>query len=220
MPGAKSRRMLYLSMEHTKGSGEPQETNSKGRIIMHTQKVKEFEFTLILTFKDGCPENFEDALFEAGCDDATLSLRSGIAYADFNRASDTLESAIVSAIEQVESAEAGVFVRRIEPSDFVTGAEIARRLNRSRQSVQQLVSGDRGDTDFPLPVAGVTSTTMLWSWQEVASWFEDKGKVQESEVPYEAGVIKKINQALELRDNPGDYNEMRGLLERIGKKSN
>ena len=104
-----------------------------------------YEFTLVIETQAGLDDGLEDALFEAGCDDATLSFRKGIAYLDFDREAEDLESAIISAIQQVEQTGLNLWVKRVEPSDLVTSAEIARRLDRSRQSIQQLISGARGE---------------------------------------------------------------------------
>lgn len=157
------------------------------------------EFTLIIETQAGLDEGLEDELFEAGCDDGTLSFRNGIAYLDFDREAGDLESAIISAIQQIEEAGLNIWVKRVEPSDLVTSAEIARRLDRSRQSVQQLISGARGDGDFPLPVAGVTAKTMLWSWQEVVGWFIKNGKLKDRSIYDDAKILKQINESLESR---------------------
>jgi len=157
------------------------------------------EFTLVIETQAGLEEGLEDALFEVGCDDATLSFRKGIAYLDFDREAGDLESAIISAIQQVEQAGLNIWVKRVEPSDLVTSAEIARRLDRSRQSVQQLISGSRGEGDFPLPVAGVTAKTMLWSWQEVTGWFLKNEKLKDKSIYENATTLKQINESLESR---------------------
>lgn len=38
--------------------------------------MKTYEFTLVLESKTGLSDQMEDALFEAGCDDSTLSFRN------------------------------------------------------------------------------------------------------------------------------------------------
>jgi len=158
-----------------------------------------YEFTLVIETQASLEDGLEDALFEANCDDATLSYRKGIAYLDFDREAENLESAIISAIQQVEQTGLDIWVKRVEPSDLVTSAEIARRLDRSRQSVQQLITGSRGNGDFPLPVAGVTAKTMLWSWQEVAGWFLKKEKLKDKSIYENATTLKQINESLESR---------------------
>ena len=176
------------------------------------------EFTLVLEAPKGMNTNLEDALFEAGCDDALLSYRGGIAYLDFDREAENLETAIILAIDQVESVGLGLKVKRVEPSDLVTSAEIARRLNRSRQSIQQLISGSRGVADFPLPIAGVTSKTMLWSWQEVAKWFLDKGKLEDENVYLKAMTMKQINESLEMRQSESQLKNIRRITKILSKR--
>ena len=111
----------------------------------------EHEFTLVL---EGTrvlqPENL-DAWFDAGCDDATFGEIDGIGFADFTRAASTAPAAILSAIQQVESGVPGVRVIRVEPDDLVNAADIAQRLNRSRESVRLLIAGERGPGGFPPP---------------------------------------------------------------------
>ena len=87
-----------------------------------------------------------DALFDAGCDDATFSLeRDGTVLAFFDREADTQEDAILWAIHNVESADIGARVLRVtQDNDWLTASEIAERVGRTRQSVGLLVRGDRG----------------------------------------------------------------------------
>ena len=42
---------------------------------------------------------------------------------------------------------------------------------------------------------------MLWSWQQVTSWFMDKGKLDKEAVYENAVVLKQINESLEMREN-------------------
>jgi MoaA/NifB/PqqE/SkfB family radical SAM enzyme len=59
-----------------------------------------------------------DALFEAGCDDATFSLeRDGTVLGFFDRDADTQEDAVLSAIDNVESADIGARVLRVTQDD-------------------------------------------------------------------------------------------------------
>lgn len=163
--------------------------------------METYEFTLVIEAPESPLNGMEDALYEAGCDDATLSYRKGIAYLDFNRSAGDFESAIISAIQQVEEAGLNLWVKRVEASDLVTSSEIARRLGRTRQSVQQLIMGTRGEGDFPLPVAGVTAKTMLWSWQEVSGWFLKNKKLNDETIYENATILKQVNESLESRKN-------------------
>ena len=53
-----------------------------------------------------------DALFEAGCDDATVGYSHGVQYVDFDREASDLDQAILSAVDDLEKLE-GVEVVRI-----------------------------------------------------------------------------------------------------------
>ena len=178
-----------------------------------------YEFSLVFESHTDLTTELEDTLFESGCDDALLSFRNGIAYLNFDREAESLESAILEAIYQVEQNESGLEVKRVEPSDLVTSTEIARRLNRSRQSVQQIISGIRGDGDFPLPVAGVTSKTMVWSWQEVAKWFLKKEKLTEKSVYDQAATLKLINESLEARRDEFQQKNILRMTKLLPKKA-
>jgi hypothetical protein len=81
---------------------------------------KLYHFVLVLSGLSEYDERIEDALFEAGCDDALLIFRDNIPYLDFDRQATNLEEAISSAIQEVESANLGVTVLRIECENFIT----------------------------------------------------------------------------------------------------
>ena len=69
------------------------------------------QFTLIVAGPDLQDEPFIDALFEAGCDDATVARIDGVQYIDFDREAESLDEAIISAVRDVEQVE-GVRVTR------------------------------------------------------------------------------------------------------------
>lgn len=181
--------------------------------------MKTHEFTLLLQTWQGSYELLEDTLFESGCDDATLSSRNGIVYLNFDRQADDLESAVISAVRQVEQTALNLVVRSVEPSDLVTCAEIARRLNRSRQSVQQLIAGSRGEGDFPLPVAGVTAKTMLWSWLHIMEWLLSKGKLEDKTDYDNAVIMKQLNDLLSVRKDDKQIRNIQRLAKLLGKKN-
>ena len=65
---------------------------------------KTYQFSLILSGVDIDTPNLEDSLFEAGCDDALINSSSRTVYLDFDRESESLESAIISAIKVCQVA--------------------------------------------------------------------------------------------------------------------
>lgn len=66
--------------------------------------MKKHEFSLILKESPELTEELADKLFEAGCDDGTPGTCNGVFSIDFHRQGDSLETAINSAIKNVESA--------------------------------------------------------------------------------------------------------------------
>lgn len=93
---------------------------------------REHDFTLVLAGPAELTAEVEDALFEAGCDDATPSVRGGRHYLHFTRAGGTREDAIADAILDV--MRAGREVVGLEGGDDADGgAALARaRAARSR----------------------------------------------------------------------------------------
>src|SRR5580692_8664220 len=75
---------------------------------------EEYDFALILTRVTELSSDTENALFEAGCDDATISVRSGRMFITFSRSAPSLSKAILSAIRDVTSAKIGAQVLRVD----------------------------------------------------------------------------------------------------------
>ncbi len=171
----------------------------------------EYSFTLVI---EGDVEPHIDALFEAGCEDATFGSVDGVHYADFDREAETLNRAVAFAIADVESVP-GLVVRRVEPDDLVTMSEIAERLGRSREGVRLLIAGERGHGDFPAPVSHLRSRNRLWRWSDVAEWV---GEASSADI-HSARLIAAFNAALELRakapDLPEEARDTLGSLSRM-----
>jgi hypothetical protein len=85
----------------------------------------EHGFTLVI---DGVPDltsEVVNALFEAGCDDATPVMTGGRLYMGFDRSATTLGEAISSAIEDVRKADIGAKVIRVD--EVVPGSGSAEK---------------------------------------------------------------------------------------------
>lgn len=81
--------------------------------------MKEHEFTVLLA----TPEESEsdcDRLYEAGCDDGSISTSGGVTRIDFHRRANTLEEAIRSAIGDVQQAGVQVAQVLIQPESLVS----------------------------------------------------------------------------------------------------
>ena len=170
----------------------------------------EFDFALIVAGVPELNERVETALFEAGCDDATLSIQHGLLYAEFSRAAPTLKEAIVSAINDVTRSGIGADVLRVDECHLVSQAEIARRIGRSRQLVHQFMTGERGPGGFPPPACQIADRAPLWAWCAVSQWLATNNLLR-PDVSRNAVVVEAINYALERRRLPED------LLQEITK---
>lgn len=150
-----------------------------------------FELTILGRLDEACL----DALFEVGCDDATFSTKGELIVADVDRQAATVLEAIISAIRDVESVD-DLVVLRVDPDELVWASEIAERTGRSRQSINQLIKGQRGPGGFPAPATHATRNP-LWRWSDVEAWFA----AYDSREPdtERSSVIGAINGALEAR---------------------
>lgn len=176
-----------------------------------------YQFTIILTGISEPSAKVEDALFKSNCNDALLFFRNAIGYLEFDRIASNLEDAIFSAIKDVENAGIDVKPMRIEPSDFVTSAEISRRLDRSRESISQLITGKRGKGNFPKPIAGVTSNTLVWSWFEVVSWFYVNKKIANFDIVSNAKFIRDCNVALASRNTVASLESVNRIVDKLNE---
>ena len=163
-----------------------------------SKRLEEFDFTLLLDGIDSVTTEIENALFNAGCDDGTISRRYGRTYITFSREAESFVSAVISAIKAVWESGIGATVVRIDHCDLVTQSEIARRIGRSRQLVSFYISGARGPSGFPAPACNITEGTPLWYWCEVAYWLHENNIIREEEMR-EAQNLAVINSLLELQ---------------------
>jgi hypothetical protein len=84
--------------------------------------MKTFDFEVVLAAGTEMTEDLADRLFEVGCDDGLPGMSCGVACISFAREADCLESAIRSAIADVQKA--GCTVERVQierDSPLLTG---------------------------------------------------------------------------------------------------
>lgn len=148
-----------------------------------------YSFTLVLDRVPG--EEDETALFEAGCDDATIESRDGTGLAHFDRDADGLIRAIVSAVRDVRAAGIGVRSVGADP-ELVSLRQISERTGRTYESVRLLAAGLRGPGGFPSSLT--TSGPAVYRWDRVAGWFR---ALDGEQVPAQESAS---HHALELAD--------------------
>jgi len=125
-------------------------------------------FTLVL---DHAPNDDEiDALYEAGCDDSTITVdevNNGGEIA-FDRDAPDLTSAIISAVRDVESV--GFTAIGVADEGVIDLRQIAERTGISYEYARSLARGSRGPGSFP-PEVYRGGSFRFYEWDEVAAWF-------------------------------------------------
>lgn len=155
-----------------------------------------YNFTLTLSGVTYETEGLEDALYESGCDDALICAYGNSIYVEFDRDADSLDEAIASAVENIESAGIGAVVASVD-SALVGLSDIAEITQMSRQAIAMLKDGTRGSGDFPCPIQRIKGQSPLWDWADVAEWLLKNGRLKEgSELVVNARVLSKWNLAL------------------------
>jgi hypothetical protein len=170
-------------------------------------KTQEYDFALIADGVSELTEAVQDALFEAGCDDATLSIQHGLLYIEFSRAAESLKEAIVSAIRNVRGAGVGARLLRVDACNLVSASEIARRIGRTRQLVHQYITGARGPGGFPPPSCRLTEQGPLWAWCDVSRWLAEHNLLR-AEESWNAEVVEAINTVLQAANKPREYSKL------------
>lgn len=162
------------------------------------------EHNFTLTIQGTYSDAVLDALYEARCDDATISYKGELLFAEFDREAASLLEAVLSAIADVESVQ-DLVALHVDPDDLVWASEIAERLGRTRQSVDLLIKAQRGPGGFPAPASHATRNP-LWRWSEVEAWFElYEGRPADAE---RSAVLGAINGALQARHSArGSHDE-------------
>jgi hypothetical protein len=124
----------------------------------------------------------------------TFHENEGYAEVAFDRDAPTLLDAVISGVRDLDRF--GLSATRVrDDDDFVTLADIADRVGRSREAVRLWSVGRTGPGGFPLPV-NVNASTSYYRWSQVAPWLRSR---MELDVPDPEPVLAAINLALQLR---------------------
>lgn len=178
-------------------------SDDEGEVEMTTHSFK-----IVL---DRPPSGSElDRLFEAGCDDATFGVERGLAIAEFDRDDDSLAKAVASAIRAVESA--GLLPLRVIDEDILSLADIADRIDQSRESVRRYATGERGPGGFPPPVNPGREGTVFYRWSEVAPWFHEELGLEVERVDPALTMANLVLQARRFRDRVRHASALSDLL--------
>ena len=98
-----------------------------------SQRMRDYEFSLFMTGTEFFTDEELDLLYESGCDDGSPSMSGGILQIDFCREAETLDEAVVSAIETVSRAglpqKVTKVVKQIHSSAIKRALQNAHRLS-------------------------------------------------------------------------------------------
>jgi predicted DNA-binding transcriptional regulator AlpA len=139
-----------------------------------------YEFTLSFELPDPIadPSALLDALYEAGCDDATAGVgRPGMLALDFTREAPSADAAVKSAIKQVHRAVPRAKLVAITP-DLVSVSDIAELTGVTRQNIHKYVAGEIHTLTVPFPAPIYTGTPSLWRLSDVAPWLMKHTKLR------------------------------------------
>jgi hypothetical protein len=169
----------------------------------------EFMLSFTLPHRDDEPEHYLDALYEAGCDDASVGVgRHGMIGLDFTRQAESAEAALGSAIRDVCQAIPGATLVQAGP-DLVGLTDMAAIFGFSRQNMRKYATGQAATREaFPPPT--VSGDPSLWHLAEIAAWLRQNTNIRPSaDLCAVAKATAKINfeverQRLEKILEPGE----------------
>ena len=163
--------------------------------------MDEYGFVLNFTLPPGAesPDALIDALFEAGCDDATIGVgMHGMIGLDFTRAASSAEDAIRSAERDVSRAIPGAKLVQVGP-DLVGLTDMARIFGFTRQNMRKYAVGmTAGKAAFPIPTH--MGEPSLWHLAEIVAWLRENTSLQPADEVLEvAKAAAALNFETECR---------------------
>jgi hypothetical protein len=105
--------------------------------------VTVFAFTLTVEGADLLSGDAVDALFVAGCDDATFGISNDVQTADFDREAPDFAEAVASAIRAVEGAVPGARVVEVR-RDRVSRPQLAEATDSFKNTLIRGLTGPCG----------------------------------------------------------------------------
>jgi len=169
----------------------------------------EFELIFRLPTSNDDPDNYIDKLYEAGCDDALVSVgRKGVIALNFIRESISAYEAVTSAIKDIKKAIPKSELIEASP-DYVSITDIAEILGHSRQNARKLLLSN---SDTPLPIH--TGNPSVWHLSEVLQWIVEKEKKYSiSQALLDISeTTKKVNLARRLKDSTAEYRRLAEIV--------
>ena len=174
--------------------------------------MTEYDFLLKFDLPDPNVDTEEcvNALYEAGCDDATIGIgQPGRIALDFTREAASAIEAVSSAIADVGKAIPKAKLIEATP-DLVGLTDIAEILGCSRQNIRKLAIGHR--SMFPAPIH--EGSAAIWHLAKVLQWFKAKGSYAiEDNLIEVSKATMQVNIARQMQDlEPAFHRNLKALL--------
>ncbi len=158
--------------------------------------MKEFDFELIFKLTDGKGDSSEylDALFENGCNDATISTgQLGVISLSFTREANSASEAVRSAISDVQKAIPSAKLIEASP-DIVSISDISSILGHSRQYTRKLFNSNTSSLPTPIHIGNPS----IWHLSEVLKWLKSARK-QESKINEKLIELSHITKQINIQ---------------------
>jgi hypothetical protein len=161
--------------------------------------MKEYDYILKFDLPnlDADAEQFVDALYEAGCDDASVGIgQRGRIALNFIRESLSAFEAVTSAIADVKKAIPDAKLIEATP-DIVGLTDIADIVGCSRQNMRKLAQNNK--RAFPTPIH--EGSASLWHLSKVLVWFKSNNSYEIDESLIEmSSANMQVNIARQFQD--------------------
>ena len=166
--------------------------------------MTEYTFELIFKLnKDEQPELYIDRLYEAGCDDATVSVGAiGYLGLSFIREAKSAKKALETAIKNVKQGIPHAQLERAAP-DLLNLSELAFLFGFTKQNMRKYARGEITSVtkEFPTPV--INGKTSYWHAAKIGQWLNEQGIMKISdEILDTLLTLWSLNQANEFLHRP------------------
>ncbi len=166
--------------------------------------MNEYDFDLIFKLDDReLSDNCLDSLFDAGCDDATISIgMKGYLGLNFCRNSNDIKTAISTAINDVLKVLPHAQLERAEP-DLLNLSELAFFFNFTKQNMRKYARGEITSVTNQFPKPAIAGKTSYWHVAEIAQWFNEQSvrEINSSKIDT-LFALWSLNQANDILHQP------------------
>ena len=169
--------------------------------------MNSYQFQLIFSLHSvEDAEQYLDALFESGCDDAVMGVgKKGYLAADFTRESSSAFDAIKTAIKGI--TQAIPHAKLIKAGPYIANlSEMAHLFGCTKQNLSKYARGESANNEtFPCSI--ISGKVDYWYVLDVALWFYKQSKlnIQDSDIEV-LKAIHDLNIAIEEIRNEYDHN--------------